>query len=92
MMRDRRPSEAASAEAPEPPEPPEPRVCRLLRTKSAFGADATGARWRRGESTTAAYWCLGTMECFGPDESWVHPHVCAAGRRCSQPEVDAEIA
>jgi len=65
-------------------EPALPQVCRLLRTKTAFGADAAGALWKRGESTTAAYWCLGTMECFGPDEGYVHPHACAAGRRCFQ--------
>ena len=61
-----------------------PRVCRLLRTKTAFGADAAGALWKLGESTTAAYWCLGTMEAFGPDDSYVHAHVCTEGRRCFQ--------
>ena len=62
-----------------------PTVCRLLRTKTSFGAGEEGALWKLGRSTTAAYWCLATMEPFGPDESFCHPHACAAGRACFQP-------
>jgi hypothetical protein len=61
-----------------------PPVCRLLRTKTAFGAHDGGARWKLGESTTAAYWCLATMEAFGPDESYVHPRACGERRACHQ--------
>jgi hypothetical protein len=60
--------------------PPElPRVCRRLRTKTAFSASAL---WKLGRSTTAAYWCLDTMEPFGPDGRFCHPHECGERRSC----------
>jgi hypothetical protein len=58
-------------------------VCRLLRTKSAFGA-VEGEDWSEGKDTTAVHWCLATMEAFGPDERHVHAHECRAGRACWQ--------
>jgi hypothetical protein len=58
-------------------------VCRLLRTKTAFGTmQAGGPDWRTGDSTTATYWCLGTMETFGADHGYAHPHACRQGRSC----------
>ena len=63
-------------------EQPLPRVCRRLRTKTAFGAGGEAALWKLGRSTTAAYWCLDTMEPFGPDGRFCHPHECGAGRGC----------
>ncbi len=62
---------------------PLPVVCRLLRTKSAFGSEQ-GASWQRGDSGTDVFWCLNSMECFGPDEGHVHPHACKSGRSCFQ--------
>lgn len=63
-----------------------PMVCRSLRTKNAFGALMTDAPdWREGESTTAAYWCLQTMEAAGPDEDFAHARKCREGRRCFTP-------
>jgi hypothetical protein len=62
-----------------------PKVCRLLRTKTSFGVGDRGAEWKRGESTTAAYWCLATMEAFGADDSFAHPHECRKGRVCFEP-------
>jgi len=67
-----RPASAASA----------PVVCRMLRTKRGFGSPMGGETWRTGASTTAAYWCLRTMEAAGPDDGYAHPHVCAEGRSC----------
>lgn len=58
-------------------------VCRLLRTKMSFGSFAwphPTDEW--GDSTTAVYWCLQTMESFGADDDYVHPHKCISGRRC----------
>ena len=58
-------------------------VCRLLRTKTAFGSLQPGAPdWRTGDSTTAVYWCLKTMETAGIDDGYAHPHVCREGRIC----------
>ncbi len=65
-----------------------PRVCRLLRTKTYFGAAAEGALWKLGRSTTASYWCLATMEPFGPDDAYCHPHVCGGERGCFRPGDD----
>ena len=66
-----------------------PNVCRWLRTKTAFGSDGGPRLWQLGESTTAVYWCLRTMETFGPDGSFCHPHECGAGRRCHRERDDA---
>jgi hypothetical protein len=62
-------------------------VCRRLRTKTAFGTLVTdcsleAAPWDTGASTTAVYWCLGTMASAGPDDGLAHPHACHEGRSC----------
>jgi hypothetical protein len=63
-----------------------PVVCRKLRTKVAFGSPHPGLRdWRHGDSTTAVYWCLATMETAGPDDGYAHAHGCRAGRSCYVP-------
>lgn len=61
-----------------------PTVCRLLRTKTAFGSlSETGAPpWQSGASTTAVYWCLATMSNAGPDDHFCHPHHCQQDRAC----------
>jgi hypothetical protein len=62
-----------------------PTVCRLLRTKNSFanyGDDSDVAAWQLGESDTAVYWCLKTMQHAGPDDGYAHPHHCLAGRSC----------
>lgn len=61
---------------------PLPVVCDSLRTKTAFGTLVGGHAWQHGESSTAVYWCLKTMETVGPDESFAHPHQCCEGRKC----------
>jgi hypothetical protein len=62
-----------------------PSVCRMLRTKMAFGTIVGAEDWREGESTTAAYWCLCTMESAGPDDDFAHAKKCRDGRRCFVP-------
>jgi hypothetical protein len=58
-------------------------VCRMLRTKKAFGTPEEGAAdWREGRSTTAVYWCLRTMEAWGTDDAAAHVHDCREGRAC----------
>lgn len=62
-------------------------VCRLLRTKTAFGSFVGNLyAWQSGRSTTAVYWCLKTMETAGPDDLYTHPHNCRAGRHCFERE------
>ena len=74
-----------------PAVPAVPVVCRKLRTKMAFGSMHEGLRdWRYGESSTAVYWCLKTMETAGPDDSYAHPHHCCASRSCYVPPPEAE--
>jgi hypothetical protein len=71
------------------PQPPSSPVCRMLRTKTAFGSYGPDADpWDSGESTTAVYWCLGTMETAGPDDAFAHPHTCLQGRPCYQKPLD----
>ncbi len=60
---------------------PLPNVCRLLRTKT-YGH----GEWKRGDSTTAVYWCLATMQPFGVDDQYCHPHQCQKGRVCFEEE------
>ncbi|NUQ74218.1 MAG: hypothetical protein HUU21_11735 [Polyangiaceae bacterium] len=68
-----------------------PVVCRLLRTKTGFGSMHAGAPdWRAGDSTTAVYWCLQTMETAGIDGSYAHPHACREGRSCFVMPADLE--
>ena len=59
-------------------------VCRLLRTKTAFGFIEDDTPWHESESTTAVYWCLSTMETAGPDDQFCHPTMCRSGRECYQ--------
>ncbi len=58
-----------------------PPLCRMLRTKTAFGG-GRDALWDAAPSTTAAWWCLATMEPFGPDAGYCHPTRCGERRRC----------
>jgi hypothetical protein len=66
-----------------------PKVCRKLRTKTSFNADPEGELWKLGNATTEAYWCLETMEPFGPDGNYCHPHVCGETRSCYRAADDA---
>ena len=72
-----------------PPRPERAAVCRMLRTKTAFGMMShDDEQWTDGLSTTAVYWCLGTMETAGPDDALCHPSTCLAGRACYRPELE----
>ena len=70
-----------------PQKEPLPRVCRHMRTKTAFGANQ---EWKRGESTTASYWCLATLQPFGLDDQYCHPLECQKGRVCFEPCAEDE--
>jgi hypothetical protein len=61
-----------------------PVLCRFLRCKSGHGAVEDDVAWQEGTSTTEAYWCLATMEAFGPDDGYAHATVCngLAARGC----------
>jgi hypothetical protein len=73
-----------------------PQVCRMLRTKTAFGSymletDDAGddqPSWQDGNSTTAVFWCLKTMDACGPDDDLAHAKSCRAGRECFRPDED----
>ncbi len=70
-------------------QPQSPVVCRLLRTKTYFGTyTSTGSDWASGDSSTAVYWCLGTMASAGPDDQYAHPHTCCQGRPCFRGEAE----
>jgi len=65
-----------------------PAVCTMLRTKTAFGSfslETDPVPWQAGESTTAVFWCLKTMQTAGPDDGLAHPTACRGGRGCFQP-------
>jgi hypothetical protein len=59
-----------------------PVLCKFLRCKSAYGAIVDNEAWQHGTSDTEAYWCLATMEAFGPDDNYVHATVCKGARSC----------
>ena len=58
-----------------------PVLCKFLRCKSGHGAIVNSHDWQRGISPTEAYWCLCTMEAFGPDDDYVHATVSASSAR-----------
>jgi len=56
-----------------------PVLCKYLRCKSAYGAVEDDTEWQLGTSSTEVYWCLATMEAFGPDDGYAHATVCQGG-------------
>jgi len=58
-----------------------PVLCKYLRCKSAYGAVEDDVEWQLGTSSTEVYWCLATMEPFGPDDGFAHATVCQASAR-----------
>jgi len=59
-----------------------PEVCDRLRSKGAGVVYGEPIRWENGYYPNAVFWCLHTADAVGPDDQYVHPHVCVAGRRC----------
>jgi hypothetical protein len=57
-------------------------VCRRLRAKGAWVPYGEPVTWEAGYISTATFWCLGTADVIGPDDGFVHPHVCVNGRAC----------
>ena len=56
-------------------------VCAMLRTKKMHvHGHLHSAAWR--SSSTAQYWCLRTMQDFGPDDDFACPEDCQTSRRC----------
>ena len=66
-----------------------PVLCKFLRCKSAFGANVDDTAWQTGTSPHEVYWCLATMEAFGPDDHYVHATICRSGRSCCRIDDDA---
>jgi hypothetical protein len=67
-----------------------PVLCRFLRCKSSFGAIVDNTAWQLGTGTSEVYWCLATMEAFGPDDNYVHATVCQGTRSCCRVDDPAE--
>jgi hypothetical protein len=57
-------------------------VCRCIRSKGASVIYGEPTQWESGYYPTAVFWCLNTAGPVGPDDGFVHPHVCVAGRDC----------
>ncbi|HUK65838.1 MAG TPA: hypothetical protein VLV17_03365 [Anaeromyxobacteraceae bacterium] len=57
-------------------------VCRFLRARSAYDELGGEGGWTAAPTSLDAYWCLKTMEAFGPDDGLVHRHACCEGRAC----------
>jgi hypothetical protein len=57
-------------------------VCRHLRSKGAGVVYGEPIQWDNGYFPNAVFWCLATSESVGPDDQFVHPHVCGANRPC----------
>lgn len=56
--------------------------CQFLRTKRYYISDAPPATYLAEETATTGYWCLKTMGVVGPDDNFVSPGDCKAGRAC----------
>jgi len=61
-----------------------PVVCTRLRSKGAWVTYGEPVTWDAGYISTAIFWCLGTADVIGPDDGFVHPHVCVKARDCFQ--------
>lgn len=60
-----------------------PAVCRRLRSKGTPGVIYDDrVSFDAGYVPTATFWCTATADAVGPDDSYVHPHACVAGRLC----------
>jgi hypothetical protein len=60
-----------------------PIVCRRLRSKGIPGVSyEDSVSFDAGYVSTATFWCTATAGAIGPDDSYVHPHACVAGRIC----------
>jgi len=57
-------------------------VCGRLRSKGAGVVYGEPIRWENGYYPNAVFWCLQTADTVGPDDHYVHPHECVAGRQC----------
>lgn len=69
-----------------PDEAAPPPVCRRLRAKIPPSSwEELGTPWEHGEASNATYWCLDTMDAAGPDDGFVHAHVCRSHRGCYRP-------
>ena len=53
-----------------------------MRAKGAWAPYGEPVTWEAGYIATATFWCLGTADVIGPDDGFVHPHVCVNGRAC----------
>jgi hypothetical protein len=63
-----------------------PIVCRRLRSKGIPGVSyEDSVSFDAGYVSTATFWCTATADAVGPDDSYVHPHACVAGRICFEP-------
>jgi hypothetical protein len=64
-----------------------PTVCRRLRSRGTPGISYEGSvSFDAGYISTATFWCTATASAVGPDDSYVHPHACVAGRICCERE------
>lgn len=59
-------------------------VCKHLRTKSLFTPEGRG-KVLVEPSPTATYWCNRSGTAIGPDNDFVGPKECHAGRTCYLP-------
>ena len=58
-------------------------VCERLRAKEYYVDGPLSDAMRHSESETA-YWCLLSMQAFGPDGDFCCPETCQRGRECYQ--------
>ncbi|HYS78045.1 MAG TPA: hypothetical protein VEO94_04350 [Candidatus Dormibacteraeota bacterium] len=65
-----------------PPAGDLPGLCIHLRTKRYYYGSIDEVLEVAELSTTAQFWCLRTMRVVGPDEEFVSPGTCRAGRTC----------
>jgi hypothetical protein len=72
----------------------EPRAsaCADLRAKRAYGDLSSSAEpdWEDGLLATDCFWCLKTLQAWGPDGRPAVAGECAAGRVCHTPRGSSE--
>jgi hypothetical protein len=69
-----------------------PDVCCYLRSKGAGVAYGQPVRWENGFYPSAVFWCLQTADPVGPDDGFVHPHLCVAHRECFARRLNGDVS
>ena len=74
------------------PDHPELPICQNLRTKASYVPDMRDEHYMEVHHPYNNYFCLKTLEAFGPDDGTVCPEDCTPDRVCFVPLLASQMA